>query len=151
MRRGSLRKYSMAVQYFCSARQKEKGTMTKGFSPTKTPSPETVSYMKVHLYCRLLPSEGLFRLMTFCSHKAANRASPCLVHMWQKVLDNSFIWQFTDFRTCFPVCWQKEAEEPTLVQTVHFGNIGFRSIANSITHYVSVLYFFSNNNTNLTV
>lgn len=60
--------------------------MTKGFPPTTTPRPEIVSYMKVHLYSDLFPSEGIFRLITFCFHNVANRSGSCLIYMWQKVL-----------------------------------------------------------------
>lgn len=65
-------------------------------------------------------------------HKVTNRAGPHLAHAWQKVLGHSLLQQFTDFRICLPGCCLKAAEEPTPVQTAHFGKISFSSTAGSM-------------------
>jgi len=142
----------MMVEYFCSARQKEKRPTTKGFSTPGTHSPsKTASYIKNYMYIGLSLMKGFCRLTIFCFHRMINRPAVHLVHMLQKALGNSLLWQFTDCRICLPGCSLKDAEEPTLVQTAHFWNIAFSSIASSITHYVSVQYVSSNKNSNWTL
>lgn len=104
--------------------------MTKGLSPpTTSPCQHCFLYKYIYTHNASSPIKAFCGLTTLYSHEMVNRLGPYLALVWQERLGNSLLWQFTDFRVCFPACHLKDMEEPPLVQRVQLGNSSLSSTA----------------------